>query len=554
MTFQPSNGGANTAVTSLEQPYTSAVVWLPQEGPQVAAAICPCDETFFGGTRGGGKTDAALGRHVAGAERYGSCWNGLLIRRKYKDLAEVRRRIDEMISSGMAAERIGGENQVNYVRWENGAVLVLAAIHMLKQAEDYQGQQFTEITIDEAPAIPFIGPLVDLLKGCLRSPHGVPCHMFLTGNPGGAGSSQIKVMYIPMVDGGESPVAESEVHTLPDGSTRTFIRSTLADNQILEQMDPGYRKRLESIKDPNLRAAWLMGLWNVFVGQAFKFTSRHIIEPIWPIPDHAPVYMTFDWGYGAPFSIGWWWVDGDNRVYRFAEWYGWNKVTPNVGLRLTDPQLAEGILEREKAMGLDSGSVLRYAGPDCWSKKPDYKGGGQGPSTAEEFTTYTDREDVRQRYGKHASLEMYRGDPSQTLKIRQFRTRLDVPEDLNELPMLVVYKTCRQFIRIIPDLCVDELTAEYLEPGQELHPFDESCHICMARPVGVTEDTLDAAASAAKAKAHRSKLDTASRMAMDEHTAMMLALKSASDIDGMSEMDIGEWMLQHLEDTDDLMN
>ena len=66
------------------------------------------------------------------------------------------------------------------------------------------------------------------------------------------------------------------------------------------------------------------------------------IDPI-PVPEYAPIYMTFDWGFGAPFSVGWWWVDADGRLIRFAEWYGWNGEI-NKGLRLEDSRIAEGII------------------------------------------------------------------------------------------------------------------------------------------------------------------------------------------------------------------
>jgi hypothetical protein len=36
--------------------------WRPQEGPQKALVDCPVKEIFFGGTRGGGKTDGVLGK------------------------------------------------------------------------------------------------------------------------------------------------------------------------------------------------------------------------------------------------------------------------------------------------------------------------------------------------------------------------------------------------------------------------------------------------------------------------------------------------------------
>jgi hypothetical protein len=512
--------------------------WLPQAGPQAAAAVCPVDEIFFGGTRGGGKSDAGIGRQVHGALTWGKWWNGLFIRRRYQDLKEVRRRFDELISEGMPATRVGGEEQTNYIRFHDGpakgAVIVLTAIWMLRQVDSFQGHQYTEITIDEAPAIPFISQLIDNLKGCLRSPHGVPCSMFLTGNPGGAGAGQIKTMYIPRSESGGNPKGESEVHVirqdLPDGGTyefsRVFIRSSIEDNKILTDMDPGYWARLLSINNEPLRIAWTEGRWDVFVGQAFSFGPAHIIDPIWPIPKHAPLYMTFDWGFGAPFSIGWWWVDADDRIYRFAEWYGWDGITPNVGLRLEDPKIAQGILEREEQMGILGRPIMRLTGPDSFSKKPDYKGGGQGPSTSEEFQWYMNRPEVKERFGDTISLVLYPGDPSRELKIRQFRNRLMVPMDVNnkptgELPKLVVYSSCEDFIKIIPSLCVDELTKEYLEPGQELHPFDEACHICMARPIGADLDNINRQQVKEQKEAARRKLDSASREAAKEYEAIL---------------------------------
>ena len=500
--------------------------WAPQPGPQAEAATCPADEIMFGGTRGGGKTDTAIGRQCRGAQKYGHQWNGLMIRRKYKDFAEIRRRFDELIRLGMPAERVGGDNQVNVVRWDNGATVTLVAILRMDQLEDYLGQQYTEVTIEEAPSIPFLGQLVDRIKGSTRSPHGVPCHIFLTGNPGGPGSGQVRIMYIDPVDEGAINRITSESD---DGTksvtTRIFIRSTLSDNQILCENDPTYVNRIRSISDPALRAAWLDGRWDVFVGQAFTFTPRHVIKPIWPIPEWAPIYMTMDWGFGAPFSIGWWWVDYEGRVIRFAEWYGWNKVTPNVGLRLTDKQLGWGILEREKGLGISNRPIIRLAGPDCFNKKPDYKGGGQGASTADEFVKMTGTAEVKAEFGKSVELNMLPGDPKRDIKIRQFRNRLEVPNDPDKLPMLVVYNTCRDFIRIIPSLCADDKTGEYLEEGQELHPFDEACHICMANKVDVQAGNnikvlMAEVASKAKAEA-RQRLDNVSRAAMDELDAII---------------------------------
>lgn len=447
-------------------------LWTPQPGPQARAAICPADFTFFGGSRGGGKSDCLWGRQIRGAEKHGKHWNGIIVRRKYKEFAELRRRIDGMIADGLPATRIGGDQQTNYVRFNNGAQVIMPAISSLDKLIDHVGQQYTEISIDECTTFPFFFKMVEKLKGSNRSPYGVPCRMFGTGNPGGPGHNQVKE-YFKL--GRTFGVKPETVMTDADGETRIFIPSFLEDNRILCESDPKYVNKLRSIKDPALRAAWLAGDWDVYIGQAFLLTDAHIIDPI-PVPKEAPIYMTFDWGYGKPFSIGWWWVDGEGRVYRFMEWYGAEDGGGNEGLRIVDTKIAEGIKQREKDAGIwKRNMIIRLAGPDCWNKKPDYQGGGQGPATNEVFA--------------NNGVFLTKGDPSRLQKIKQFRERLTIPmnEDGKQIdrPMMQIYRTCKDFLRTIPALSIDEDSMEDIDTDQEDHIYDEACHICMARPIAL---------------------------------------------------------------------
>jgi hypothetical protein len=239
--------------------------------------------------------------------------------------------------------------------------------------------------------------------------------------------------------------------------------------------------------------------------------------------------MTFDWGFGAPFSIGWWWVDGDNRVYRFAEWYGWDGKNPNVGLRLTDEQIAVGILEREKALGIDERKIDRIAGPDCFRRKPNYMGGGQGPSTADVFKDVAGA--LRDVFGSHVTLNLRPGDADREKKQRQFRNRLKVPSSPTELPMLVVYDTCTEFIRTIPSIALDEDNIEVIEDGQEDHGYDEACHICMTLPVSSDVDSFVHAARVAKIAEHVGKLDSASMAAAREMLMLKKQILQQSGLD-----------------------
>lgn len=499
---------------------TIPIWWLPQPGPQTDAAVCPVDEILYYGNRGGGKTEAAIGRQVRGAGKWGPNWNGLMVRKKYKQLAGLRRRFDELIRDGMPAERIGGDRETNYVRFENKAVITLASIPDLKTAGDYQGHGITEVTIEEAAEYPFIAELVDRLQGALRSGGGVPTHIFLTGNPGGPGAAQLKAMFMTKADGGRRKPGKTFKTA---NISRVYIPSNTLDNQILMANDPGYITRLQSIKDPILRKAWLEGDVDMVIGRAFTLHPKNIIEPIWPIPNHVPVVMGFDWGWGAPFSVGWYWVDGENRLYRFAEWYGMAGIEqPNKGLMLTDKQIAMGILERERDMGIADRRIMRFAGHDCANKKPNYTTGVPGPSTVEEFISVGNDVSVRATFGD-IDLTLATRKPDKMDKMKQFRERLFVPEG-NKAPMLVVYNTCQQFLRIIPTLSMDDANPEVLERGQEDHVFDETSLICMTRPLGLQDHDLEKI-RVEEARRSRPKLDSASEVAAAEYRQLVAEME-----------------------------
>ena len=40
---------------------STTIIWQPQPGPQTALLECPVFEVFYGGARGGGKTESSLG-------------------------------------------------------------------------------------------------------------------------------------------------------------------------------------------------------------------------------------------------------------------------------------------------------------------------------------------------------------------------------------------------------------------------------------------------------------------------------------------------------------
>jgi hypothetical protein len=102
-------------------PVLYEVAWRPQPGPQQALLSCPVPDVFFGGARGGGKTDALLGDFAVHAGRYGSASRGVLFRRTYPELEEIERRSREIYVPLAAVYNAGSRTWT----FPNGGILRL---------------------------------------------------------------------------------------------------------------------------------------------------------------------------------------------------------------------------------------------------------------------------------------------------------------------------------------------------------------------------------------------------------------------------------------------
>lgn len=451
-------------------------VWSPQAGAQTMAVLCPADLIFFGGARGGGKTDCALGRQIIGALTHEHNWNGLFLRKNFKHFADLRRRIDGLIRNGLPAIRVGGDNQTNTLRFDNGAKVLFTAIERPEQLEFFQGQSLTEVSCEEACQFSFVNEMIDKLKACLRSATGVKCTMFLTGNPGGAGHSAIKARFISPAPRGGVPLQDGD-------DTAIFIPSNVEDNRVLCENDPKYVERLRSIRDPQLRRAWLEGDWDAVVGGFFDDVwepRKHVVRDF-RVPRHWPRLCGMDWGSSRPFSVGWYAVSGGEdllpgfriprgALVRYDEWYGCVKGEPNTGLRLTSEQVAHGILEREKQRG--EGDLLfdRIADTSIFDQT-------DGPSIGEKFADYGvvwRKADKRRLPG----WERLRGD----------LRGMEVSEG-NFTPMLYFLDRCRYLIELLPTMQRDERNWEEMDSDGPDHCIDELRYVVMSRPgAGVSHE------------------------------------------------------------------
>jgi hypothetical protein len=432
--------------------------WKPQPGPQTAFVKSEVFEVVYGGARGGGKTDAALGDFALHAKAFGAGARGLLVRRSRVALEPTISRARQIYAAFGAT----WEEAKSRFTWSSGAVLYFRYLDRDADAELYQGHDYTRVYVEELTQFPSANP-IDKLKATLRSAGGVPCGFRATCNPGGPGHNWVKARYI---DSGPWVVVEE------DGLDRVFIPARLADNPKLVENDPRYVARLRQTGSAQLVRAWLDGDWNIVEGAFFdKWSVRNIVAPF-KVPDLWTRLRSFDWGYAAPFSVGWWAVVSDSydaggekpiprgALVRYREWYG-STGRPNTGLRLDAEAVAAGILERER------GETIRLAVADPSIFRQD-----GGPSIGERMR--------RARVGFRPADNTRVGKAGPLSGWDQLRSRI---AGTDGVPMLYVFDTCRDFIRTVPVLQHDALRPEDLDTGAEDHIADEARYACLSRPL-----------------------------------------------------------------------
>lgn len=432
------------------------LVWAPNSTPQRLLLGCPAYEVFFGGARGGGKTDGVLGEWAQHAARYRSNAVGLMVRRTSVQLAETVERARQLFVPLGAKFTSKPDNCI----MPGGARLNFRYLERDADAENYQGHSYTRVYVEEAGNFPSPAPIMKL-HATLRSGAGVPCRMRLTGNPGGPGHHWLRARYIDPEPLGNVPIIDEET-----GLQRVYIPSRVTDNVSLNR--EAYIRQLRQTGSPELVRAWLEGDWTVISGAFFPEFSleRHVCKPV-ELPSHWHRFPAMDWGSARPFCVLWVAVS-DGELPQFArgalvvyrEWYGSNGQ-PNVGLRMPAEDVGAEIVHREREDGEVGIGVL----------DPAAFASDGGPSIAE-------------RLARSGAI-FRRADNARVARLGamggwdQVRARLAGD---GERPGIVIFSTCQNLIRTLPALQHDPDRPEDVDTESEDHAPDTLRYACMARP------------------------------------------------------------------------
>ncbi len=402
----------------------------------------------YGGARGGGKSWCVRHKAILMAVRYAGL-RTLILRRTLVELRENHIRPMRRLLRGVAEYRATDKT----FEFPNGSLIVFGYCDSESDVEQYQGQEYDVIFLDEATH--FTEYQYATLTACLRGANDFPKRMYLTCNPGGVGHAWVKRLFIERnFRDGERP------------EDYVFIPARVTDNRILMEKDPEYVRRLDNLPH-GLREAWRDGNWDVFAGRYFTEWNRelHVCEPFVP-PEHWRWYVTMDYGLDmlAALLIC---VDEHGGAWVVGEVYE--------GRDLGDGH--DGLIVSEAAEAVKhlagGHSVTAYlAPPDLWNARQE-----TGRSVADIFAehgvwlTRTGNERVD---GWMAVKEW--------LKPRRC-------EDGTERPQMRFFPNCRNIIRTLPLLQYDEHRPNDVAntPHELTHAPDALRGFCVYRTVSAGE-------------------------------------------------------------------
>ncbi len=437
------------------------VIFQPNKGPQTEFLSSTEREVLYGGSAGGGKSYAMLADPV----RYfnNPHFRGLLIRRTTEELRELISVSKQLYPQAIPNIRFM-ERDKTWVA-PSGATLWMSYLDRDDDVTRYQGQAFSWIGFDELTQWGSPYPF-DYMRSRLRTAKGSGLDLYqrATSNPGGAGHSWVKKMFIDPAPHNTSfwatDLETGQILQMPKGHSqegkplfkRRFIPATLFDNPYLAE-DGMYEANLLSLPEYQ-RKQLLEGNWDVNEGAAFPEWNRqiHVVEP-YNIPNSWTKFRACDYGYGSHTGVVWLAVTPSEQLVVYRELYA---------SRVLATDLADMVLEAEQEDG-----TIRYGVLDSslWHKRGD-----TGPSLAEQMII----KGCRWRPSDRSKGSRIAGK-------NEIHRRLQVDE-FTEEPRIVFFNTCTNIISQLPSIPLDKNNSEDVDTKAEDHLYDALRYGVMTRP------------------------------------------------------------------------
>lgn len=493
----------SSAISNIPAP---EIVWRPLPGSQTIALDSRCDHTLYEGARGPGKTVTQLMRFLRNVGKgYGQYWRGVIFDLEFDHLSGIVTESKKWFGKfGDGAKFYESTSAYKWV-WPTGEELLFRHVKKIADYEGFHGHEY-----------PFIGwneltkhassDLYDKFmsvnrssfdperdtpknkKGEYLTPNGlplppIPLEIFSTTNPNGPGHNWVKRRFITCAPRGTVVRTSVEIFNPQTQQNETIVKTQVAifgsyrENKYLP---PGYVAELESIKDANLRKAWLYGDWDVTAGGALDdvWQSHIHVVPRFVIPSSWRLDRSYDDGSSHPFSVGWWAesdgteatiVLSDGTEYTFCpqpgslvqifEWYGTEEIGTNKGLKMSASNIAQGIIDREVSMMANG-----WIPSQPWPGPADNRIRQVIDSELDTVEKLMSKKGVRW-------IESDKSPGSRIIGLQLVRDRLEAAVK-GEGPGLYFMSNCVASIEILPTLPRDQKKIDDVDTSAEDHPYD----------------------------------------------------------------------------------
>lgn len=451
----------------------SREIWTPQHSSHALYLACPVKEVLLDGDRGAGKSELLIVdflQHVG--QGFGPAWHGVIFRQTYPQLDELIKRSRSIIPRIFPTAKYNRSSH----EWQFEGGERLDFRYALTESDywNYHGGERPFLGFDELTTWPNLNLYLMLHSICRSSNPMLPRKIRATTNPWGAGHGAVKARFVDPAPAGrviQEPY-EDTITGAKETRERARITVRLRDNLKLLKADPSYVGNLQ-VQSEAQRKAWLHADWDIVAGGVFDGcwdASVHVL-PQFEIPRSWSIYRSFDWGGGAPYSVGWWAIadrsparmaDGNERHFfpgtmiRVCELYGWNGK-PNIGTGEVNSKIAANILERENSAIILRGRQVRPGAADRQIYDVI-----NGKSMASEFEACGVR-----------FVEAPKGSGSRVTGWQLMRDRMEASKKRPmERPGLFVFDTCREgFLRTVPTLPRDPKKPDDADTAAEDHCF-----------------------------------------------------------------------------------
>ncbi|MGE5620940.1 MAG: hypothetical protein ACM3U0_00070 [archaeon] len=207
------------------------------------------DEILFGGAKGGGKSEALLFGSLRYINHEG--YKALIVRRTYP-------RLKELIGRSMCFRQLGGNFNKQERTWYFPAGGSIRFGHCQNPGDElnYQGHQYHYIGFDQVEE--FTEEMFLVITACGRKTDDIPVRIRATANPGGTGRIWVRKRWIKDKLPNVKYYTEGTVNGKTVKLSSMYIPSSVFDNKILLEHNPGYVLFLQNLPE-KLRRMYLEG-------------------------------------------------------------------------------------------------------------------------------------------------------------------------------------------------------------------------------------------------------------------------------------------------------